>query len=147
MAVYSLSSIFCTQSQFIHRQSIEGNKCKGAFEERHDRAWCVSRRKVSELSPEMGRMVCQCSIHLPTHQVVHHVITEHLLRAKHCSGPWEYSYEQIGQSSLPHWSSHNHNNGEEREYCFGENVMILFLDLLAPRYNFQMKTPNGPQTL
>lgn len=70
-----------------------------------------------------------------------------LLRTKHYSGPSKYSYEQIGQNSLPHWSSHNQNNGEGREDCFGENVMILFLDLLAPRYNFQMKTPNGLQAL
>ena len=34
-----------------------------------------------------------------------------------------------------------------RRNCFGEKVMVLFLDILAPRYNFQMKTPSGLQVL
>lgn len=115
--VYKVFS--CAQSHFIPinlHQPSKVNKCKETF---WRKMWqglvCNWKGKYQKWASMWGDWWYQCAIHLSPHPYHQHRFTEHLLSVRHCSGPWEYNCEQIGQSSLPHWSSHDENHGEWRK--------------------------------
>lgn len=88
------------------------------------------------MSPKVGRLVMQCSIHLATHQIICHMVTVSTYYVSNTALGLENTVlRKLVKSPCPIGVLiMTIMVNRKRGYCLGE--MILFLDILALRYNF-----------